>query len=73
MNKNLEAKQEAALRKILSEVPETSTYAPVTESLNRAIELGEDKIAAVLNGFSSMPQSTTVFRESGAPQNRSRL
>jgi len=61
LNKNLEAKQEAALRKILSEVPETSTYAPVTDALNRAIELGEDKIAAVLNGFSSMPQSTTVF------------
>ena len=35
--------------------------APVTDALNRAIELGEDKIAAVLNGFSSMPQSTTVF------------
>ncbi len=61
MNKNLEAKQEAALRKILSEVPETSTYTPVTDALNRATELDEDKIAAVLNGFSSMPQSTTVF------------
>ena len=61
MNKNLEAKQEAALREILSEVPETSTHTPVTDSLNRATELGEDKIAAVLNGFSSMPQSTTVF------------
>ena len=61
MNKNLEAKQEAALRKILSEVPETSTYTPVTDALNRATESGEDKIAAVLNGFSSMPQSTTVF------------
>ena len=61
MNKNLEVKQEAALRNILSEMPETSTYTPVTDSLNRATELGEDKIAAVLNGFSSMPQSTTVF------------
>ena len=61
MNKNLEAKQEAALRKILSEVPHTSTYTPVTDALNRANELGDDKIAAVLNGFSSMPQSTTVF------------
>ena len=61
MNKNLEAKQEAALRKILSEVPDTSTYTPVTDALNRATELSEDKIAAVLNGFSSMPQSTTVF------------
>ena len=61
MNKNLEAKQEAALRKILSEVPDTSTYTPVTDALNSATELGADKIAAVLNGFSSMPQSTTVF------------
>ena len=61
MNKNLEAKQEAAVRKILSDVPEASAYAPVTDSLNRASELGEDEIAAVLKSFSSMPQSTTVF------------
>jgi len=61
LNKNLEAKQVAAVRKILSDVPEASTYAPVTESLSRATELGEEKIAAVLNNFSSMPQSTTVF------------
>lgn len=61
LNKNLEAKQVAAVRKILSDVPEASTYAPVTESLSRATELGEEKIAAVLNSFSSMPQSTTVF------------
>ena len=61
MNKILGAKQVAAVRKILSGVPEASTYAPVTDSLNRAVELGEDKIAAVLTSFSSMPQSTTVF------------
>ena len=61
MNKNLEATQEAALRKILADVPEASAYAPVTDSLNRATELGEDEIAAVLKSFSSMPQSTTVF------------
>ena len=61
MNKNLEAKQEAALRSILSEVPEASAYAPVTDSLDKAVELGEDGIAAVLKSFSSMPQSTTVF------------
>ena len=61
MNKILEAKQVAAVRKILSSVPEASTYAPVTDSLSRATELGEDKIVAVLNSFSSMPQSTTVF------------
>ena len=61
LNKNLEAKQETALRKILSDMPEASAYAPVTDSLNRAAELGEEKIAAVLKNFSSMPQSTTVF------------
>ncbi len=61
LNKNSEAKQEAAVRKILSEVPTASTYSPVTESLDKAIELGEDKIAAVLKSFSSMPQSTNVF------------
>ena len=42
-------------------MPEASTYAPVTDALNRAAELDEDGIAAVLNGVSSMPQSTTVF------------
>ena len=61
MNKNLEAKQVAAVEKILSSVPEASAYSPVTDSLSRAAELGEDKIVAVLNSFSSMPQSTTVF------------
>ena len=61
LNKILEAKQEAAVEKILSDMPEASVYAPVTDSLNRAAELGEDQIVAVLNSFSSMPQSTTVF------------
>ena len=61
MNKNMEARQVAAVEKILSEVPEASAYAPVSDALNRATELGEDKIVAVLNSFSSMPQSTTVF------------
>jgi hypothetical protein len=61
LNKNLEAKQVAAVQKILSDMPEASVYAPVTDALNRAAELGEDNIVAVLNSFSSMPQSTTVF------------
>lgn len=61
MNKNLEAKQVTAVEEILSHVPEASTYAPVTDALDRAAELGEDGIVAVLNGVSSMPQSTTVF------------
>lgn len=61
MNKNLEAKQETAVQNILSDIPEASAYSPVTDALNRATELGEDGIVAVLNSFSSMPQSTTVF------------
>lgn len=61
LNKNLEAKKVAAVRKTLSYVPDASAYAPVTASLARAAELGEDGIVAVLNSFSSMPQSTTVF------------
>lgn len=61
LNKNTEAKQEAAVSKILSEVPTASSYSPVTESMDRATELGEDKIAAALKSFSSMPQSTNVF------------
>ena len=61
LNKNTEAKQEAAVSKILSQVPTASTYSPVTESMDRATELGEDKIAAALKSFSSMPQSTNVF------------
>ncbi len=61
LNKNLEAKKVTTVRKILSELPEASAYTPVTESLNRATELGEEQIAAVLTSFSSMPQSTTVF------------
>ncbi len=61
LNKNMEAKQESVIRKILSEVPAASTYSPVNEAIEKATELGEDKIAAALNGFSSMPQSTNVF------------
>lgn len=61
LNKNTEAKQEAAANKILSEVPAASTYSPVNESVDRATELGEDEIAAALKSFSSMPQSTNVF------------
>ena len=61
MNKNLEANQGTAVEKILSDIPEASAYSPVTDAINRATELGEDSVVAVLNGVSSMPQSTTVF------------
>lgn len=61
LNKKLGAKQVAAVRKILSEVPDASDYSPVNESIARATELGEDKIAVALKSFSSMPQSTNVF------------
>ena len=61
LNKNMEAKQVAAVRKILSEVPAASSYSPVTEAVDRATTLGEEKIAAALTNVSSMPQSTNVF------------
>ena len=61
LKNNLEAKLTAALKKIVSEVPGASEYAPVTESMVRATELGETEVAAALKSFSSMPQSTNVF------------
>lgn len=61
LKKNLVAKKVAAVRKTLSYVPDASAHAPVTASIARAAELGEDQVVAVLNSFSSMPQSTTVF------------
>ena len=61
LNKNMEAKQVAAVRKILSEVPAASQYSPVTDAMDRATALGEEKIAAALTNVSSMPQSTNVF------------
>ncbi len=61
LNKNLEAKKVVAVRKILSEVPAASQYSPVTDAVDRATALGEEKIAAALTNVSSMPQSTNVF------------
>ena len=61
LNKNLEAKKVVAVRKILSEVPAASQYSPVTDAVERATVLGEEKIAAALTNVSSMPQSTNVF------------
>lgn len=61
LNKNLEAKKVVAVRKILSEVPAASQYSPVTDAVDRATVLGEEKIATALTNVSSMPQSTNVF------------
>ncbi|MYB63649.1 hypothetical protein F4X73_03075 [Candidatus Poribacteria bacterium] len=61
LNKNLEAKKVVAVRKILSEVPAASQYSPVTDAVERATALGEEKIATALTNVSSMPQSTNVF------------
>ena len=51
----------AAMRKTLSELPETSAYSPVTDALQSAGQLEEQEIANVLKAFSTMPQSTKVF------------
>jgi hypothetical protein len=51
----------AAIRRMLSELPAASPYAPTAEALKRANELGEKSIAATLQRFLSMPQSTMIL------------
>ncbi|HLE84421.1 MAG TPA: citrate/2-methylcitrate synthase [Thermoanaerobaculia bacterium] len=51
----------AALRRLLSEVPPVPDYNPTSDALKRARELGEKEVAAALNRFLSMPQSTTTL------------
>jgi len=51
----------AAIRRMLSQLPETSPYAPTADALKRANELGEKPIAATLQRFLSMPQSTMIL------------
>ena len=55
------AQKIAAMRKMFSALPETSTYSPVTEALQSAGQLDAQDIANVLKAFSTMPQSTNVF------------
>ena len=55
------AQKIAAMRKMFSALPETSTYSPVTDALQSAGQLDEQNIANVLKAFSTMPQSTNVF------------
>jgi hypothetical protein len=51
----------AAIRRMLSELPQASPYAPTAEALKRANELGEKPVAAALQRFLSMPQSTMIL------------
>jgi len=51
----------AAIRRMLSELPQASPYAPTAEALKRANELGEKPVAATLQRFLSMPQSTMIL------------
>ena len=55
------AQKIAAMRKMFSGLPETSTYSPVTDALQNAGQLDEQDIASALTAFSTMPQSTMVF------------
>ena len=55
------AKKIAAMRKMFSELPETSPYSPVTDALQSAGQLDQQDIANALKAFSTMPQSTNVF------------
>ena len=55
------AQKIAAMRKMFSALPETSTYSPVTAALQTAGQLDEQDITSALAAFSTMPQSTKVF------------
>ena len=55
------AQKIAAMRKMFSALPETSTYSPVTDALQSAGQLDEQDITNALTAFSTMPQSTNVF------------
>ena len=59
--KKLWTQKAAAMRRMLSEVPEISVYSPVTDALRRAAQLDEQEIVGALKGLSSMPQSTRAF------------
>ena len=54
-------KTAASIRRTLSENPKPSAYAPVTDAIQKATQLGEQIIGGSLKNFSSMPQSTMVF------------
>src|SRR5262249_8884394 len=51
----------AAIRRMLQELPATSPYTPTADALKRANELGEKPLAAALQRFLSMPQSTMIL------------
>lgn len=51
----------AAIRRMLGELPQASPYAPTTDSLKRANEIAEKPVAATLQRFLSMPQSTMIL------------
>ena len=55
------AQKIGAMRKMFSELPETSTYSPVTDALQSAGQLDQQAITSALTAFSTMPQSTKVF------------
>ena len=55
------AKKTAAMRKMFSELPETSSYSPVRDAVQSAGQLDNQEITNVLKAFSTMPQSTKVF------------
>src|SRR5690349_21199926 len=49
------------MRRLLREVPPPSRYDPVKSSIERATQLGENSISAVLQQFSAMPPSTNII------------
>ncbi len=51
----------AAIRRMLSDNPKPSPYAPTKAAIDKAEQLGEKAVAGALKNFASMPQSTMIL------------
>lgn len=53
--------QKKLVNEIFVEIPKPSSYQPVRTAIDRAKEINEDKIAATLGFFATMPPSTSII------------
>ncbi|HEX8775205.1 MAG TPA: citrate/2-methylcitrate synthase [Pyrinomonadaceae bacterium] len=53
--------EEGAVERLFSELPTAPKYNPTGQAIERAKELGEQKIVTALSSFSTMPQSTSII------------
>lgn len=53
--------ESGAVRRLFSELPPAPKFNPTGQAIERAKELGEQKIATALAAFATMPQSTSII------------